>query len=91
MPHAADTIWGGMDKGGGYHLAAVDDRDDRVCMVCMVAFPTGVGDAFYTVYRVWSADADGVRVCIAMGGENTFGLSHGAVADEVRDVHGRVV
>ena len=91
MPHAADTIWGVVDKGGGYHLAAADDRADWLCMVCMAAIPAGMGDAFYTLYRVWSADAAGVRVCIAMGSQDIFGLSHGAVADEVRDVHGRVV
>ena len=76
MPHATDTVWGCVDEGGGYHPAADDDRDDRVCMVCVAAFPAGVGHAFDTIDRVWLADAAGVRVGAAMDGENIFGLSN---------------
>ena len=39
VPHAADTVWGGVDKDGGYRPSAADDRDDRLCVVCVATFP----------------------------------------------------
>ena len=50
-----------------------------------------MGNALYAVYRVWTAHTARVRIGAAVDGENTFGLPNGTVADEVRDVHGRVV